>query len=96
MIAYRAMVDVPRELVGYVSRLLAAERRRLANQGGKIGGLVSAHRIGRVVGGGWARMPSRAASPGLPRRDQRARDAATAIYKRRPRTPRLLVSAAKS
>lgn len=27
MIAYRAMLDVPRELVGYVSRLLAAERR---------------------------------------------------------------------
>ncbi|WBB95269.1 transposase family protein [Solwaraspora sp. WMMA2080] len=27
MIAYRAMVDVPRELVQYVSRLLAAERR---------------------------------------------------------------------
>jgi DDE superfamily endonuclease/Helix-turn-helix of DDE superfamily endonuclease len=27
VIAYRAMVDVPRELVGYVSRLLAAERR---------------------------------------------------------------------
>jgi hypothetical protein len=28
VIAYRAMVDVPRELVGYVSRLLRAERRR--------------------------------------------------------------------
>jgi hypothetical protein len=27
VIAYRAMLDVPRELVGYVSRLLAAERR---------------------------------------------------------------------
>ncbi|WP_063125231.1 transposase family protein [Nocardia arizonensis] len=27
MIAYHAMLDVPRELVGYVSRLLAAERR---------------------------------------------------------------------
>lgn len=27
MIAYRAMLDVPRELVGYVSGLLAAERR---------------------------------------------------------------------
>lgn len=27
MIAYRAMLDVPRELVAYVSRLLAAERR---------------------------------------------------------------------
>ncbi len=28
MIAYRAMLDVPRELVHYLSRLLAAERRR--------------------------------------------------------------------
>ncbi|WP_245714617.1 hypothetical protein [Micromonospora inyonensis] len=27
MIAYRAMVDVPRELVRYLGRLLAAERR---------------------------------------------------------------------
>jgi hypothetical protein len=27
VIAYRAMLDVPRELVGYVSRLLAAQRR---------------------------------------------------------------------
>ena len=27
MIAYRVMLDVPRELVGYVSKLLAAERR---------------------------------------------------------------------
>ena len=27
MIAYRAMLDVPRELVAYLSRLLAAERR---------------------------------------------------------------------
>ncbi len=27
MIAYPAMLDVPRELVEYVSRLLAAERR---------------------------------------------------------------------
>lgn len=27
MIAYRAMLDVPRELVHYMSRLLAAERR---------------------------------------------------------------------
>ena len=27
MIAYRAMVDVPRELVQYLGRLLAAERR---------------------------------------------------------------------
>jgi len=27
VIAYRAMLDVPQELVGYVSRLLAAERR---------------------------------------------------------------------
>jgi hypothetical protein len=28
VIAYRAIVDVPRELVGYVSRLLGAQRRR--------------------------------------------------------------------
>jgi hypothetical protein len=28
VIAYRAVVDVPRELVGYVSRLLGAQRRR--------------------------------------------------------------------
>ncbi|TDC85528.1 hypothetical protein E1193_02515 [Micromonospora sp. KC606] len=27
MIAYRAMIDVPRELVQYLGRLLAAERR---------------------------------------------------------------------
>ena len=27
MIAYRAMLDVPRELVAYLSRLLTAERR---------------------------------------------------------------------
>jgi hypothetical protein len=27
LITYRAMLDVPRELVAYLSRLLAAERR---------------------------------------------------------------------
>lgn len=32
MIAYRAMLDVPRELVARVSRLLAAERRRLGTR----------------------------------------------------------------
>lgn len=34
MIAYRAMVDVPRELVALVSGLLAAERRRLGTRRG--------------------------------------------------------------
>ena len=34
MIAYRAMLDVPRELVGYVSRLLAAERRAVGTRTG--------------------------------------------------------------
>lgn len=32
MIAYRAMVDVPKELVAHVTRLLAAERRRLGTR----------------------------------------------------------------
>jgi hypothetical protein len=30
VLAYRAMVDVPRELVQYVARLLHAERRELS------------------------------------------------------------------
>lgn len=34
VIAYPAMLDVPRELVGYVSRLLAAERRARGTRGG--------------------------------------------------------------
>jgi hypothetical protein len=34
VIAYRAMLDVPRELVGYVSRLLAAHRRALGTRRG--------------------------------------------------------------
>lgn len=34
MIAYRAMVDVPRELVQYLGRLLAAERRALGTRAG--------------------------------------------------------------
>lgn len=34
MIAYRAMLDVPRELIERVSRLLAAERRRLGTRRG--------------------------------------------------------------
>lgn len=34
MIAYRAMVDVPRELVRYLARLLAAERRDLGTRKG--------------------------------------------------------------
>jgi hypothetical protein len=34
VIAYRAMLDVPRELVGYVSRLLAAHRRALGTRKG--------------------------------------------------------------
>ncbi|MCX4091840.1 transposase family protein [Nocardia sp. alder85J] len=34
MIAYSAMLDVPRELVDYVSRLLAGERRRLGTRRG--------------------------------------------------------------
>lgn len=34
MIAYRAMVDVPRELVQYLGRLLAAERRALGTRTG--------------------------------------------------------------
>ena len=34
MIAYRAMLDVPRELIRYVSRLLAAERRAVGTRRG--------------------------------------------------------------
>ena len=34
MIAYRAMLDIPRELVVYVSRLLAAERRHRGTRAG--------------------------------------------------------------
>lgn len=34
MIAYRAMLDVPRELIAQVSRLLATERRRLGTRAG--------------------------------------------------------------
>src|SRR5512142_1004075 len=34
VIAYRAILDVPRELVGYVSRLLAAHRRAIGTRKG--------------------------------------------------------------
>jgi hypothetical protein len=40
--------------------------------------LVSAYRVAGVLDGGWARMPGCAASIGLPRRDQRIGNAATA------------------
>ena len=34
MVAYRAMLDVPRELVRYLARLLAAERRAVGTRKG--------------------------------------------------------------